>query len=179
LTIFDDATDPRAIGVPFDAEGTPRRRIDLVRNGVSANLVHDRRTALAQGTQSTGHAVPGGEISGPFPTNVFLESGDRSPEDIIGAIERGLLVTDFWYTRILDPKTQVVTGLTRNGTFLIEDGKVTRGVKNLRFTQSYAEALAPGNVVAIGNDGRLAGESHFFAPTLHLRSWNFTGGARG
>jgi predicted Zn-dependent protease len=73
----------------------------------------------------------------------------------------------------------VVTGLTRNGTFLIENGRVTRGVKNLRFTQSYAEALAPGNVLGVGNDGRLAGEQAFFAPSLHLRSWQFTGGARG
>jgi predicted Zn-dependent protease len=179
VSIFDDPTDPRSLGHPFDAEGTPCRPLDLVRDGVSRALAHDRRTAAAAGAESTGHAVPGGEISGPTPTNVFFQAGDRSPESLIASVERGLLVTEFWYTRILDPKTEVVTGLTRNGTFLIEDGKVTSGVRNLRFTQSYVEALGPGNVLGIGNDGRLAGEEQFFAPTLHLRSWNFTGGAGG
>ncbi len=179
ISIFDDATDPRCIGLPFDAEGTPRRRVDLVAGGVSTALVHDRRTARQAGTESTGHAVPGSEVMGPVPTHVFLEPGERPPEELIASVERGLLVTDFWYTRILDPKTQVVTGLTRNGTFLIEGGSIKGAVRNLRFTQSYLEALAPGNVLAVGNDGRLAGETEFFAPTLHLRSWNFTGGARG
>jgi predicted Zn-dependent protease len=179
ITIFDDAMEPRGLGRPFDAEGTPRRRIDLVRAGVCTSLVHDRRTAKAAGVESTGHGVVGGESMGPVPTNVFLEPGRPSPEALVAAVERGLLGTDCWYTRILDPKTQVVTGLTRNGTFLIENGRVTRGVKNLRFTQSYAEALAPGNVLGVGNDGRLAGEQAFFAPSLHLRSWQFTGGARG
>jgi predicted Zn-dependent protease len=179
ISIFDDALDPRIIGVPFDAEGTPRRRLDLVLAGVSTALCHDRRTAKAQGAESTGHGVGGGESVGAVPTHVFLQPGPTPPQDIIAGVERGLLVTDFWYTRILDPKTTVVTGLTRNGTFLIENGKVTKAVRNLRFTQSYIEALAPGNVVAVGNDGRLAGESHFFAPTVHLKSWHFSGGAKG
>lgn len=179
ISIFDDATDPRCIGVPFDAEGTPRRRLDLVAGGVSAALAHDRRTARKAGTESTGHAVGGSEVFGPVPTHVFLEPGTSSPEELVASVERGLLVTDFWYTRILDPKTQVVTGLTRNGTFLIEGGTLTRAVRNLRFTQSYLDGLAPGNVLGVGNDGRLAGESEFFAPSLRLRSWTFTGGARG
>ena len=179
ISIFDDPTDRRSLGYAFDAEGTPTRRLDLVRAGLSVALAHDRRTAAAAGVESTGHGQPAGEIYGPTPGSVFLEPGDRSRTSMIASVERGLLVTEFWYTRILDPKTEVVTGLTRNGTFLVEDGKVTSGVRNLRFTQSYLQALAPGNVLGVGDDGRLAGESHFFAPTVHLRSWNFTGGARG
>ncbi|MGH9279146.1 MAG: TldD/PmbA family protein [Acidimicrobiales bacterium] len=179
ISIFDDATDDRAIGLPFDAEGTPRRRLDLVTAGVSTAVAYDRRTAKPAGVESTGHAVPSGEISGPFPSHVFLEPGIRPPSELIASVRRGLLVSDFWYTRILDPKTQVVTGLTRNGTFLIEDGRVTRPVRNLRFTQSYVEALAPGNVLGVADDGRLAGEDQYFAPTLHLASWNFSGGAKG
>ncbi len=180
VSIFDDATDPRSLGAAFDAEGTPRRRLDLVVGGVSAALCHDRRTARAAGlgVQSTGHAVGGGESAGPVPTHVFLEPGRRTLAEMIASVERGLLVTDLWYTRILDPKTTVVTGLTRNGTFLIEDGRVTRAVRNLRFTQSYVEALGPGNVLGIGNDARLAGEKEHHSPTLHLKAWNFTGGAR-
>lgn len=183
ISIFDDATDPRAMGVAFDAEGTPRRRLDLVVDGVCVALAHDRRTAARAGSASTGHAVAGGESAGPSPGDVFLQAGasakEETLEDMVASVERGLLVTDFWYTRILDSKTQVVTGLTRNGTFLIEGGEVVGAVHNLRFTQSYSDALAPGNVVAVGSDARLAGEVEFHVPSLHLRSWSFTGDARG
>jgi len=104
--------------------------------------------------------------------------GARSPEELVASVERGLLVTEFWYTRILDPKTQVVTGLTRNGTFLIRNGRLVGGVPNLRFTQSYVEALRPGNVLGIGDDARLF-DGSFHVPTVHLAAWNFTGGAKG
>jgi len=107
-----------------------------------------------------------------------LAAGGAGLDELVAGVDRGLLVTELWYTRILDPKTQVVTGLTRNGVFLIEAGEVTRPVANLRFTQSYADALAPGNVVAIGSDARLRG-TDAIVPSLHLASWNFTGGARG
>ena len=179
VTIVDDATDPRILGIPFDAEGTPCRRLELVGRGVCAALAYDRRTAKASGTESTGHGVAGGEAAGPVPHHLFLEPGPTSPDDLIASVERGLLVTDFWYTRILDPKTTVVTGLTRNGTFLVEDGRITGAVRNLRFTQSYVDALGPGNVLGVGNDARLAGENHHHVPTLHLRRWHFSGGARG
>ena len=178
VQLWDDATDPRTVGAGFDAEGTPRGRVHLVRDGVSTALVHDRRTAARAGTTSTGHAVAGGESWGPYPSHLFLGGGDSTPENLVASVQRGLLVTEFWYTRVLDPKTQVVTGLTRNGTFLIESGRVVGGVRNLRFTQSYVDALAPGNVVGIGNDARLY-ETSTHVPSLHLASWNFTGGARG
>jgi predicted Zn-dependent protease len=189
VSLWDDATDDRAVGLGFDAEGTPKRRMPMVEAGVSVGLVHDRRTAAKAGTTSTGHAIGGGERFGAYPTNLFLgAAGDAgsggapasrgSRDEVVGAVTRGLLVTDFWYTRILDPKTQVVTGLTRNGLFLVEDGQVTRGVRNLRFTQSYAGAVAPGHIKAIAPDARLVNSSAF-VPSLHLASWNFTGGARG
>ena len=93
-------------------------------------------------------------------------------------------MTDFWYTRILDPRTQVVTGLTRNGVWLIEGGRIIRPVTNLRFTQSFLEALGPGRVRGVGSDLTLVGGATFglgayVVPSLHLASWNFTGGARG
>jgi predicted Zn-dependent protease len=176
VTLWDDATDPRAISRGYDGEGTPKRRVDLVREGVPVALCHDRKTAAKAGTESTGHGF-GGD-SGGIATNLFLAPGGRSPEELIASVERGLLVTEFWYTRILDPKTQVVTGLTRNGTFLIEGGRVVGGVPNLRFTQSYVDALAPGNVAGVGDDARLF-DGSYHVPTLHLRSWNFTGGAQG
>jgi predicted Zn-dependent protease len=102
---------------------------------------------------------------------------------MVADVERGLLVTQFHYCRVLDPKTQVVTGLTRNGTFLIEDGEVVGAVGNLRFTQSFVEALSSGRVLAIGDDDRLAagefGPGMVICPSLRLAGWNFTGGARG
>ena len=178
VSITDDATDPRSSNLAFDAEGTPRRRVELVRDGTSTGLLHDRRSAAQAGTDSTGHGVVGGESYGPVPSTLVLSPGKVAPADLIGGVDRGLLVTEFWYTRILDPKTQVVTGLTRNGVFLIEKGEVAGAVANLRFTQSYVEALAPGNVVALGADARLRG-GDAIVPSLHLASWHFTGGARG
>jgi predicted Zn-dependent protease len=183
ITIVDDVTHPNAVGAPHDVEGTPKRRVDLVRAGVTAGLAHDRRTARKAKTGSTGHAIPGGERWGAFPSNMFLTPGDGEVDAMVQSTERGILVTEFNYCRILDPKTQVVTGLTRNGTFLIEDGKVAAPLKNLRFTQSFIEALTPGAVKAVGSDARLAaalfGPGMVHAPSLHLASWNFTGGAQG
>jgi predicted Zn-dependent protease len=187
ISIWDDATAPEALGVPFDFDGTPKHRLDLVRAGVSNALAHDRRTARRMGTESTGHAVPESDAYGPITSNLFLGPSDPAfgagTSDLIASTGRGLLVTTFNYCRILDPKTQVVTGLTRNGTFLIEDGKVRGAVKNLRFTQSFLEALAPGNVLGISREARFA-DSEFGAglvhcPAVRLGSFRFTGGARG
>jgi predicted Zn-dependent protease len=183
VNVWDNVAEPRALGVPFDAEGTPKRKVDFVREGVVESLAHDRRTARKLGAESTGHAIPGGEVWGAFPTNVFVGTGNRSLEEMIGAVGRGLLVTRFNYCRILDPKTQVVTGLTRNGTFLIEEGEVTSAVGNLRFTQSFVKALDEGSVLGIGSESRFAdsefGAGFIVAPSLHLAEWNFTGGAKG
>ena len=187
VSIWDDATAPEALGVAFDADGTPKHRLELVRAGVSNALAYDRRTARRMGTESTGHAVPESDAYGAIPSNLFLGPADTAfgaeTSDLIASTRRGLLVTTFNYCRILDPKTQVVTGLTRNGTFIIKDGKVRGAVKNLRFTQSFLEAFAPGNVLGISREARFA-DSEFGAglvhcPALRLGSWRFTGGARG
>ncbi|MEP6463618.1 MAG: TldD/PmbA family protein [Frankiaceae bacterium] len=181
VSIWDDATGLGAVGLPFDAEGTAKRRVDFVADGTICGLAHDRRTAAAAGVQSTGHAIEGGESFGGVPSSLFLRPDAATAEDLVGRMEHGLLVTDFWYTRVLDPRTLVTTGLTRNGVFLVENGHVVRPVGNLRFTQSYVEALAPGNVLGIASDAQLT--PMFFgtctAPTIHLASWHFTGGASG
>ncbi|HSK22924.1 MAG TPA: metallopeptidase TldD-related protein [Egicoccus sp.] len=183
LTILDDPTDPRAVALPFDNEGTPRQQFSLVEAGVSTSLAHDRRTAGRAGTRTTGSAIPGGSEIGAVPTSVKLLPGKTGPDDLVAGVERGLLVTQFHYCRVLDPKTLVVTGLTRNGTFLIENGQVSGAVGNLRFTQSFVAALAQGQVAGIGNDDRYAdaefGPGMVIAPSLRLKAWNFTGGAKG
>ncbi len=183
ISVVDDGTDPRAIGLLFDNQGVPKRRNTLIERGVSRSLNHDRRTAPKMKTSSTGNAVPGSASFGPVATDLFLDAGQAAPLDMIAATERGVFVTEFNYCRILDPKTQVVTGLTRNGTFLIENGELAGPVSNLRFTQSFVDALQPGQVLAVGDDDRFArnefadGTTH--VPSLHLASWNFTGNAQG
>lgn len=180
--LVDDPFDPRSVSPLFDGEGTPKRRMDLVSDGVTRAVVHDRRSALRAGTASTGHGGLGAGI-GPIPTSLVVAPGSTPRDDLIAGVERGLLVTEFNYCRILDPRTQVVTGLTRNGTFLIERGKVTGAVGNMRFTQSFLEALGEGAVLGVGSDDRFAdsefGAGLVIAPSLRLGSWHFTGGARG
>jgi predicted Zn-dependent protease len=182
ITLADDATDPGQVGILFDAEGTPKRRVEVVRAGITSGVLHTRRTARRAGAESTGNATAAASQWGAVPANVVLAAGDRPTSELVAGLGRGLLVTDFWYTRILDPKTQVVTGLTRNGVWLVEDGHVVRPVRNLRFTQSFHEALAPGAVRAVGSERTLitdGPEAAYLVPAVHLASWNFTGGARG
>lgn len=195
ITLVDDAIGIGLIGLPFDTEGTPKRVVELVAGGHTIGAVHDRRTAAAAGATSTGHAHTGS--SGAFAINLALRSSDSpgAPTEVDGPaadssvaalvanVTRGVLVTDHWYTRVLDPRTLVMTGLTRNGVWLIESGEVTRPLRNFRFTQSYPEALAPGAVLGVGTHGIALSNTwmsvSFRAPALHLASWNFTGGASG
>ena len=182
INLREDVTDPETLGIPFDIEGTPKQPFDLVRDGVTSGLLQTRRTAKAAGVESTGHAVEGGAACGRARGEPRAGAGRPLDRRAVAGVERGVLVTDFWYTRILDPKTQVVTGLTRNGVWLIENGRVVRPVTNLRFTQSFLDALGPGNVRGVSSDRALllAGwDSIYLVPSLHLASWNFTGGAKG
>jgi predicted Zn-dependent protease len=204
---FDPAVslvdDPDDDGLTFDVEGTPKRRVWLVEAGVSRTLTHDRRTAAQAGVESTGHALPGGGSWGAMATNLHLlpalgaatangggrlsevdgPAADAAVADLVAQVGRGLLVTDNWYTRVLDPRTLVVTGLTRNGVWLIEDGKITRPVQNMRFTQSYPQALAAGAVLGVGAQSVALPSGWDVmicrAPALHLASWNYTGNASG
>ena len=182
VDLWDDATDHRALGRPFDAEGTPKRRVSLVDAGVSVGLAHDRRSARLAGVEPTGHSV-GMDAFGGIPTDLFLGQGTRPPHELVADVDRGLLVTDLWYNRALDPKTQVVTGLTRNGLFLIESGAIVGAVQNLRYTQSIVAAFGPGRVLGLANDGQLAGgaegDQAMHVPTVRLAAWSFTGNARG
>jgi predicted Zn-dependent protease len=198
LSLVDDPVGPGAIGVPFDVEGTPKRLRSFIEAGVSRGGAHDRRSAALAGTASTGHALPGaasfGAVAvnlhllpaggdGPAPAEVPGPAADSGVAELVGRVGRGLLVSDLWYTRVLDPRTLVVTGLTRNGVWLIEDGVVTRPVQNLRFTQSYPQALGPGAVRGIGTHSVAIPSGWdamtYRAPALHLATWNFTGNAAG
>jgi PmbA protein len=176
VTIYDDALSPLQIGLPFDFEGTPKRRVDLVAGGVATGGVHDRRSAKQAGTESTGHALPPPNPEGPFPLNLFLEPGDASLGEMIAGTKRGLLVTRFHYSNVVHPREAVITGMTRDGTWLIENGEVKHPVKNFRFTQSIIEALR--DVESIGGETELASEFFFAAsrvPAVKISSFQFTG----
>jgi predicted Zn-dependent protease len=176
VSIYDDALSPLTIALPFDFEGTPKRRVDLVDRGVIRGGVHDRRSAKQQGIESTGHALPPPNPEGPFPLNVFLDPGESSIEEMIRATGRGLLVTRFHYSNIVHPMDAIITGMTRDGTWLIEDGEVKQPVTNFRFTQSIVEALR--DVEQVGSDTELASEFFFSSsrvPALRISSFQFTG----
>lgn len=182
--LVDDGTRPGSFGTGFDAEGTAKRRVELVTDGVVRNLAVDRRQSPKVGLDTTGHAISfEGAYYGPIPADLCVLPGAESEAELIASVERGLYVSTFNYCRILDPRTTVTTGLTRNGTFVIEDGEIVGAASNLRFTQSFAEALRPGNVLGVGSDARMAdaefGPGLVHAPSLRLRSWRFTGGAAG
>lgn len=194
VTIVDDPYAPGTPALGYDLDGTPRQPLRLVDAGVTSAVAHDRRSAAMLGSESTGHGVRVFGTSGAGAANIRLlpagaPGGTTAPAAVAPAaaplladVQRGLLVTDLFYTRVLDPKSLVVTGLTRNGVWLIEDGELAGPVRNLRFTQSYPQALGPGAVNRIGPELVLLPgvfQSWPGAPGLHLASWNFTGGASG
>jgi len=178
VSIWDDATDPGTIGVGFDFEGTPRRKVDLIRDGVFLDAVYDRRTARQRGSASgsTGHGLPPPNPEGPFPLNLCMATGDASLEEMIASTERGLLVTRFHYANVVNPIESTLTGMTRDGLFLIEGGEVTTPVRNLRFTQSTIGALKA--VTMVGRDAELCSEFFFSAslvPALKIDEFHFSG----
>jgi PmbA protein len=182
VSIWDDGLDPGGLPLPFDYEGVPKRRVEIVSQGVVQGPVFDRRTASRAGTQTTGHAlspdVPNFmRGAGPIAQNLFLSSGKSSLEEMIASTPRGLYITRFWYTRLVHPRDCVVTGMTRDGVFWIENGEIAYPVKNLRFTQSYVQALA--EVEAVGRETRLLkteyGSRAIRVPALKIGGFNFTG----
>jgi predicted Zn-dependent protease len=178
ISIWDDGLDPAGTPMPFDFEGVPKQRVEIVKDGVVLGPVYDRYTGAKAGKPSTGHALPSAMRGfGPVATNLFMAPGSATLEDMIRSTERGLYINRFWYTRLVHPRECVITGMTRDGVFMIEDGELAYPVKNLRFTQSYVQALA--NVEAVGEDTHLLvgefGGLGVHVPALKLHTFNFTG----
>jgi PmbA protein len=178
VSIWDDGLDPAGRPLPFDFEGVPKQRVDLIKEGVACGVVYDSyRAGKEEGKVSTGHALPAPNAFGPLPLNTFFGPGETSLEEMIQGTDRGLYVTRFHYTRPVEPKKVVITGMTRDGTFLIEKGEIAYPVKNLRFTQSYLKAL--NHLVLIGSVPRLlvgmGGLGSESVPALKLSKFTFTG----
>ncbi len=182
LTLRCDPLDDRMPTLPFDSQGTPRASYDLIADGVTSALASDRRDAAAiPGVTSNGGSIAHRYVTSAVAPALLLRPGTEAPDELYAGLQQALLITDFWYTRLLDPRRLVVTGLTRNGVFLVEDGMITRPVRNLRFTQSYSEALSPGRVIGIDGESALADAdpSPVHTPGIALTAWGITGGAQG
>lgn len=178
VTIVDDPLSPVLPGVPFDAEGTPTRRTTFLHAGIAAAVAHDRTSGKAAGVSSTGHALPAPNSYGGLPLHLVMEPGDATDEELVAGVERGLYVTRFHYTNLVHPVATRLTGMTRDGTFLIEGGVVVGGVRNLRFTESILGALD--GVEAVSRSTGASGDLFFGparTPSLRLASFGFTSGA--
>jgi predicted Zn-dependent protease len=186
ITIWDDAGHPLQSGAPFDGEGMRRQRIPLVENGVVKQVVYARATA-ARMKQSeyrdkvgavapTGHGFALPNEMGEMPQNIVF-AVPRDPQtmaQMIGSTERGVLVTRLWYIREVEPFEKMLTGMTRDGTFLVENGRVTGGLRNFRFNESLIHMLS--NVEAMSIPARASGEESFdmVVPAMKIRDFNFT-----
>ena len=181
LTLWDDATDPRGLAFPFDWEGVPAQPLTLIDRGVLRGLAYDSRTAAKEGRASTGHApshIPDYASQWPAPTHLFIAPGHTPREELVAGVERGVLVTRFHYTHCPDPQQVIATGTTRDGTFLVEQGRVTGALRNLRFTHSVLDALY--NIEAISDRPELhrdwwSSAAHH-VPAMRVRGFQFTGG---
>jgi PmbA protein len=174
VTIWDDVYHAGQLGAPFDGEGMPRQKVLLMDRGVPRNLVYARATAKKLNAKPTGHGVSLPNEWGEVPVNLVVEGGSTSLEEMIRSTDRGILVTRLWYIREVDPYEKVLTGMTRDGTFLIEGGKVTGGLRNFRFNQSILEMLS--NVEMLGPAARTSGEEIFemVVPAMKVRDFRFS-----
>ena len=171
VTIRDDPYHPLHRGIPFDAEGIPVTPVTIVDKGVANSPVYDRQTAAKEGKTSTGHGLPYPNPFGPITGHLVLEGGSGSVEDLVARVERGLLVTRVWYTNVVDTMTATLTGMTRDGLFAIEGGKIRGAVQNFRFNQSVVRML--NEVEALSAVERVGG---VVCPGLLVRSFHMSSG---
>jgi PmbA protein len=174
ITITDDAYHSHQLGAPFDGEGMPRQKVLLVDSGKIRTLVYSRRSARQSGAKPTGHGFSLPSDYGEAPMNLVVEGGKTSIENMIASTERGFLVTRLWYIREVDPYEKIMTGMTRDGLFQIEKGKITQAARNFRFNQSVLEMLR--NVEALGPARRTTGEESFemVVPPMKIRDFHFS-----
>ncbi|GCE14286.1 TldD/PmbA family protein [Tengunoibacter tsumagoiensis] len=174
ITLYDDGHDPLGLPQAFDYEGVPKQKVIMFDKGIANAVVYDSFTAAREGKANTGHALPAPNSEGPMPTHTVLAAGTSSQQDLLKGIKRGIYVTRFHYTNSVHPVKTLFTGMTRDGTFLIENGELTHPIKNLRFTQNILDALR--NVEAIGREQRqYVDYLTVVAPALRIARFNFTG----
>jgi len=175
ITISDDAGNIEVLGLPFDFEGNPRKKVVFIENGIAKGIAHDRKTSIKAKCESTGHGLPPSASCGPIPINLILNTGNSSVEDMVKSTKKGILVTRFWYDNVVDEKKAIITGMTRDGTFLIENGQIVNAVRNMRYNEALPDLFK--RVVAIGKDRKsFSGEFMKIAvPAIKVDNFHFTG----
>ncbi len=174
IQITDDVFHPLQSGAPFDGEGLPRQVLALARNGMPQAIAYSRAAARKAGAVPTGHGHELPNDTGEAPENIVIHGGSATLDEMIASTPNGILVSRLWYIREVDPYETIMTGMTRDGTFLIEDGRVTAGLRNFRFNQSVIEALS--NVEMLGEAVRTSGEEMFdmVVPAMKIHGFGFT-----
>ena len=174
ISIVDDAYHALQAGEHFDGEGLPRSQVNLIENGVLADLVRSRVSARTLGGRATGHSLPQPTAEGESPSHLVMLGGETSLEQMIRSVDRAVLLTRVWYVRTVDPETVLLTGMTRDGTFCVEKGEIAYPVRNFRFNVSVHEML--NKVLALGPSVRAAGEegSPQVVPPMLVDDFNFT-----
>jgi PmbA protein len=179
VTMYDNGLDESGIAFPFDFEGVPKQKVSLIEKGVVRGVVYDSTSAHKENKKSTGHALTPDSTEGGLALNVFIEGGNSSLPKMIQSVQRGILITRFHYINgLLDTTNAVLTGMTRDGTFWVEDGKVKHGIKNLRFTESMLKAFS--NVRQISEERKIVNSwwgdvGCIVAPTMLIDNFKFTG----
>src|SRR2546425_14692 len=174
ITIHHDSHHPLQAGAPFDGEGVPRRRLTLVEGGVVKEIACSRAAAALAGVAPTGHGFPLPNELGEAPMNLVIAGGGSSVAEMVEGTDRGILVTRLWYIREVDPYEKIFTGMTRDGTFLVEGGRVVAGIRNFRFNVGLMEMLS--SVDALSAPVRASGEETFdmVVPAMKVRDFKFS-----
>jgi len=182
VTVYDDGLDPKGLRIPFDFEGVPKQKVTFFEEGVAKGVTYDSFTGGRDGKDSTGHGLIAPNTEGPIPINLIMREGESSLEEMIRSVRKGIYITRFHYTNVVEPMKTILTGMTRGGTFLIEEGELKRPVKNLRFTESVLRALS--RVSAISKERRICSEGTVYsrrfitgvvAPAIKVEGFNFSG----
>ncbi len=182
VTIYDDGLDTVGLQVPFDFEGVPKKKVTFFEGGVVKEVTYDSFAAGKEGKGSTGHGLMAPNTEGSIPINLFMKEGGSSLDEMIASVRKGIYVTRFHYTNVVEPTKAVITGMTRDGTFLIEGGEIKRPIKNLRFTESILKALS--RVASVSKDRRVCSEGTVYsrrfvtgtvAPAIKVDGFNFSG----
>jgi predicted Zn-dependent protease len=171
ITIVDDFAHRSGAGMPFDFEGVPRQPVTLIEKGVARGVVYDSYYAAKMKHANTGHALPAPNTFGPLPLNIVMTPGTKSADDLVRETKRGLLVCRTWYIRLVDKLQTIITGMTRDGFFLIEDGQIVRGLRNMRFNESILGALGR---CELAKD-LVRSESHVL-PACRIEGFRFSSG---
>jgi predicted Zn-dependent protease len=182
VTVYDDGLDPAGLAIPFDFEGIPKQKVMFFESGVAGGVTYDSFTAGREGKESTGHGLISPNTAGPIPINLVMKGGESSLEEMVRSVRKGIYVTRFHYTNVVEPMKAVITGMTRDGTFLIKEGEITAPIKNLRFTESILKAFS--RVSAISKDRKICSEGTGYsrrfitgtvAPAVKVDGFNFSG----